>query len=219
MKVPEIFKPEKDLESETEKLLKKEVKMQEPKLVVEKSKLEETLKLFNTNLVHEKIEDLITKSGYVSIKTKGLRWDYWTKKTDYDENYVFTRWHDRQNTRYAFARVNDGKLEEFCERFEKDYRTKLFGLGRDRLPYLMVNAFGGSAFVGIATKYIALPYLWGGIDSALAVSSMAFLGAILGFLEGAVWLQYKHLTNRKKLGVCYTQLITDDKMAVRTAFS
>jgi len=222
MKIPKIFIPETSLESETEKLLKEEVKIQEPKLVIEKSKLEETLKLFNTGLVHEKIEDMITQSGYTTVKTKGLRWEYWTKKTDYDENYVFTKWHDRKNTRYALAIVNDGKLEEFCERIERDTRVKLFGLGRDRLHYLMVSAFTGSALMGLATKYAASSYMlrvFGMLNEATTVSCMVFLGAILGFMEGILWLTYKNSVNKEKLKTCYTQLITDDKAAIKMAFS
>ncbi len=225
MKIPNIFVPEKDLEKKTENLLQENKKTPKP-IIIEKKELEDLLYTFNEyyfdNALHEKIGVLIRKSDYQSLKVKDLKWEYWTKKTDYDENYVFTKWHDRKNTRYALAIVNDGKLEEFCERIERDTRVKLFGLGRDRLYYLMASSFIGSAFIGLATKYAASSYMlrvFNNLNEATTVSCMAFLGAILGFIEGTLWLTYKNSVNKKKLKTCYTQLITDDKTAIKMAFS
>lgn len=225
MKLPKTFLPERNLEKKTETLLQENKKTPKP-VIIERKELEDLLYAFNEyyfdSTLHEKIDVLTRKSGYQSLKVNDLKWEYWTKKTDYDENYVFTKWHDRKNTRYAFAIVNDGKLEEFCERFERDNRVKIFGLGRDRLPYLMASAFIGSAVIGLATKYAASSYMlrvFGMLNEATTVSCMAALGAVLGFIEGTFWLAYKNSVNKEKLKTCYTQLIIDDKTALKMAFS
>lgn len=145
MKIPKLFLPEKNLDDKTEMLREEEVKLPKPESRIEKSELEEVLKLFGDPAtghfvigevdLYSKIENLIAKSGYKPITSKKQYWNYWSKPSPHylDESRIFLRYFDEieHDYTYVFARVEDSKVEEFCKRFGKKRRSWLFGKMRD----------------------------------------------------------------------------------------
>lgn len=227
MKVPNVFKPEKDLENKTERLLNEEPKPRtdEFKPAVEKSDLERVLELFDNPYsqtfsdehLYANIDILIEKSDYKPI-SKRLKYKYWSRPSPYnpEESFVFIKdFNTNKNYYYSFAIVENDKLKEFCKRFEKE---KLIANGHQSVysPLAKGAIIGG--VLGLITDYTIAKFT--GISSMYTNTGIVSLGLMLGFLYGGISIRLGYNKNKEKLNKCFNHLITSsNKDAVKAAFS
>lgn len=210
MDIPKTFKPEQNLEANTQRLLEEEIKLSKPESKIEKTELEEVLREFDydSENLHSKIDKLIEKSGYKPIKNEKLYYEYWYKSKPFDENYVFIRRVNKQSRNYAFARVESDKLTEFCRRFgKKESGTKKY----------MALLFP----LGFSLGFI-VPYLSSYSDPVPLWKTSLFLGGIFGLFAQLCMVplsDYIRLRNKKKMEQYCEGLITESKGAIKAAFS
>lgn len=219
MDVPKGFKPEQNLDKDTDRLLKEEPK---PK---QKAELEDLLHdpyYYKSEFLHMTVEALAIKKGYKLLRDQSrIDWDYWTKPKNKEESYVLIRKNQRKIKHYSFATVEDNNLEEFCKRFiESEVYKKSFNIFRC-LNYagkrtdmgfcastLLTSFFGGfsTAYLTIRTLGITRNYCW--------------IGALLGFYLGSsLYSLCSHLSNKKKMKELCKELITDEKEAIKKALN
>ena len=222
MKIPKAFIPEKNLDNKVEDLVKEKNVPNLKPTGVEKKELEELLNLFDRffdckgepfNITHKKIDIILNKSDYRPLKIKGCFWEYWYRPSaqNFDESYIFIRSFDKHNKKhYAFARVDNLKLESFCRLFEKYETGVISGINHNK-PYSSIGMITG-ALGGIALLFVN-PAL---INTIVSFVPMA--GLIGGALGGTYLSRYMHRKYAKNLLRCYEEIETFSKNAVKKAF-
>lgn len=221
MKVPTTFMPEKNLDNKTEQLLQEKNTLKPKPIKIEQQELEEVLRMFDNcldsetidGILQKKIDDLIRKSDYQPLKVKGSSWEYWYKPVvqSFDESHVLVRSSDKYGYKhYAFARVDDSKLESFCKIFERYETGILSGINYNK-PYFQIGLITG-AIAGSMPLFI---------NTALISTAACFI-PLIGFLGGmfsGTWLaRYKHTKDGAKLVRCYKELKTQSRNAIKRAF-
>lgn len=222
MDVPKGFAIKKDLT--TEELL------DQTKQTTKKNELETLLEEFNkpnyseSEFFHMTVEALVQKKDYKSLTNQNLGWEYWTKPKNKSDSYILIRENKGGKRHYSLVTVNSNNSEEFCKRFTKRVSYKKFYNPLRCLKYafksdndsLVGVIYSGlfTAFLGaFSTAYIAI-YHFG------TTVNYTGIGALLGFYFGSSsYSLYSHLSNKRKTRKIYKELITDEKKAIKKAFS
>ena len=206
-------------------------------LTTAKENLERTLDLMESvekDELNSTVDLLIEQKIYTEVKLKKSYNQYYSKQLDsYMHNSdipVFIKGRTKEGTRYRFAKVKLGKLEEFCKRFDKYSHRKetnqvsSFGL------VLGATTGGTAAYLGEKIYYTfaeRVPHISTNPLSTSPLSTSPLeqtaILIILGLFAGAMLgvTLYDSITsirNVKKWNKCYSLLELDDKKALKLAF-
>lgn len=248
MDVPKLFKPGQNLEKNTQRLAKEEVKMskvkEKPKTEVDKmlefiEKLESMGSLNPLKPGESEMDKLLKEYDYEEVKIKKKQCcEYFSKTTDFDVHKVFIKtWEPFGSCYardYAYADVKPGKLEEFCKRYDRfidqEMNCRFSAIGY--LGGMLGGGFLGCLGEKIYSAFEAnIPTLGEKIDYVVQTITnlkllvvprtmlVGFTATAAGICAGALFYpMIKHAINKKKLPKCYTSITYDIKEVIKATF-
>ncbi|MBU4501057.1 MAG: hypothetical protein KKA79_00575 [Nanoarchaeota archaeon] len=199
MKVPNSFRPEKDLEDKTEQLVEEAKIVNYNKRCVDPDELEDMIShfdhmflnwsdpsIFGYSYLHDTIDEFVEKTNYQKSDLSNDKFTYWTRPdpVNASERYVFIRRLDNDSRRrYSFARVNKNDFTKFGKSFELYFKSKNILFDNYRINGQIYKSFLASgAAVGGLSLYILQNVLAG--LPFYTISQTAAMAGLFGLTMG-----------------------------------
>ncbi|MBU4501438.1 MAG: hypothetical protein KKA79_02505 [Nanoarchaeota archaeon] len=242
MKLPNTFRPQKNLDDKTEELIEEANINRVDSPNINQELLDSVLANYDNNHlgyldinIHPAVDILLGQADYKPIPGR-FKYQFWSKQDPLYKlgSYVFIRKNNHLNNKsYCFARTDTENLEKFCKVFEShsDIDKKQNWLHSDRFGK-KVKAYmltGGIIFGGV-TAIAASSYLFGMPLVAFAQCQSFLLGSSLGACKWVMFSDYALKGVRKigdkiydkehdDMGYLSEEIVKDNKGALIRAFT
>lgn len=224
MDVPKSFRPENVPEENIKQLLE-EPKYKDKRLETLLNEFSNT-HYYKSEFFHKAVEELALKKDYKLLNNQSrIGWDYWTKSKNQNESYVLIRKNKKKRKYYSLATVENNNLEKFCKTLEDlesykkfyNFMSQLDVLAHNKdIYYPLLGALTCILFFA-STHIIATDVLEIKQDMTTALDcTFTVLGGYIGFSSRGL---HNYLKNKKNYKKIHKERITDEKEAIKRAFS
>lgn len=240
MKLPETFRPEKNLDDKTEELIEEAKIHRSDNLNVNQELLDKVLDVYDDTYtypiidIHQSIDTLLMQADYKPIPGR-FKYQFWSKQDPLYKlgSYVFIRRNHWRSRSYCFARTDTENIEQFCKMFEShsDIDQKQEWLHSDSFgTKAKAYMLAGGIFLGGVTAVAASSYLFGLPVIAFSQCQALILGSSLGTCKWVMFADYALKGLRKIADKFYDkkyedmrhlsdEIVKDDREALVRAFT